>query len=79
MQQVTDDQRIELLPSKLENYLVTHGLDPDWLEEFQRKDLENIWKDLKVAECECIHSKARFESNFQMIKLQVYTRHFGDQ
>ncbi|PON37163.1 hypothetical protein TorRG33x02_347970 [Trema orientale] len=70
-QAVTDEDMI-LLPGTLNDYLVKHGLNVDWLEESQRKNLENKWKELKVAECKCLFAKSKFEIQFQTLKLKIF-------
>ncbi|PON63672.1 hypothetical protein PanWU01x14_130040 [Parasponia andersonii] len=70
-QAVTDEDMI-LLPGTLNDYLVEHGLNVDWLEESQRKNLENKWKELKVAECKCLFAKSNFQIHFQTLKLKIF-------
>lgn len=67
-----EDEVIVLLPVRFEEYLESNGLKLDWLDQHQRNNLVDLWSKLKVAECDCIISKATFHSFLQHLKLQIY-------
>ncbi|KAM6547144.1 hypothetical protein CsatB_018820 [Cannabis sativa] len=43
-----EDEVIMLLPASFEEYLEKNELKLDWLDEFQKDNLFNLWSKLKI-------------------------------